>query len=158
MPGIAVPLDNIAHVIQVALTPVFMLSGLGTLLNVFTARLARVTDHAEHAAELLRDPSSEEQALPLRDHLVRLRRRTLALDVAVALGVVGAAAISGATFVLFVGALRNAEVAWVLFVLFGLAVSCTIGALTAFLVETLLSWHGLKTEGPLPRPKQLTKS
>src|SRR5271163_926678 len=37
MPGsIAnVPLDSIAHVIQVALTPVFLLSGIGALLNVF---------------------------------------------------------------------------------------------------------------------------
>ena len=29
-------LDNIAHIIQVALTPVFLLSGIATLLNVFS--------------------------------------------------------------------------------------------------------------------------
>ena len=34
------PLDNIAHVIQVALTPVFLLSGIGALLNVVRTRLA----------------------------------------------------------------------------------------------------------------------
>ena len=28
-------LDTIAHIIQVALTPVFLLSGIATLLNVF---------------------------------------------------------------------------------------------------------------------------
>jgi hypothetical protein len=32
--------DSIAHIIQVALTPVFLLSGIGTLLNVFNTRLA----------------------------------------------------------------------------------------------------------------------
>ena len=29
-------LDTIAHIIQVALTPVFLLSGIATLLNVFS--------------------------------------------------------------------------------------------------------------------------
>ena len=54
---------------------------------------------------------------------------------------------------MFVGALRDAAVAWALFLMFGAAVACTICALTAFLAETVLSWHGLRHEGPLPRPK-----
>jgi hypothetical protein len=33
------PLDTVAHIIQVALTPVFLLSGIATLLNVFSTRL-----------------------------------------------------------------------------------------------------------------------
>lgn len=37
-------LDLVAHVIQVALTPIFLLSGIATLLNVFATRLARVAD------------------------------------------------------------------------------------------------------------------
>ena len=40
-------LDTIAHIIQVALTPVFLLSGIATLLNVFSTRLARVADRVE---------------------------------------------------------------------------------------------------------------
>ena len=148
-----VPLENVAHVIQVALTPVFLLSGVGTLLNVFTTRLARVTDHMEHAEELLRAQPGSPDAATLRGHLHRLRRRTLALDVAVALGALGGGATAVATLTLFVGALRNAAVAWTLFLMFGAAVVCTIGALTAFLAETVLSWHGLRDEGPLPRPK-----
>ena len=37
-------LDDATHLIQVALTPVFLLSGIGALLNVFAGRLARVAD------------------------------------------------------------------------------------------------------------------
>ena len=47
MPGTLTPdspLDLVAHVIQVALTPIFLLSGIATLLNVFATRLARVAD------------------------------------------------------------------------------------------------------------------
>ena len=148
-----VPLENVAHVIQVALTPVFLLSGIGTLLNVFNTRLARVTDHMEHSEELLRAQPDGPEAARLRAHLHRLRRRTFTLDVAVALGAIGGGATAAATLTLFVGALRNAAVASALLLMFGAAVACTVGALTAFLAETVLSWHGLRDEGSLPRPK-----
>ncbi|TXM92579.1 DUF2721 domain-containing protein, partial [Methylobacterium sp. WL116] len=54
-------LDGIAHIIQVALTPVFLLSGVATLLNVFGARLARVSDQAERASSLLAGASEAER-------------------------------------------------------------------------------------------------
>jgi len=144
------PIDNVAHVIQVALTPVFLLSGIGTLLNVFNTRLARVSDHTEHTAELLRaDPDSDEAAM-LRMHLRRLRHRVLALDVAIALGAIGGAATCGAALALFVGVLHDSTTTSVLFLMFGLALGCTVGALAAFIGDSLLAWHGLTTEGALP--------
>ena len=36
---------------------------------------------------------------------------------------------------------------------FGFALGCVVGALVAFLADTLLAWHGLRKEGPLPHPK-----
>jgi Protein of unknown function (DUF2721) len=125
----AVPLDNIAHVIQVALTPVFLLSGIGALLNVFNTRLARVSDHVSHTTDLLvADPQGEDAAL-MRSHIRRLRRRVLALDAAILLAALGGATTCGAAFTLFVGATRNANTAFVLLLLFGSALGCTVAAL-----------------------------
>ncbi len=146
------PVEGVARVIQVALTPVFLLSGIGTVLNVLTTRVARVTDHLEHLAELLEEGGSTPV---LRAHIRRLRRRVVALDLAVAMGVAGAAATCGATFALFVGALRDETAATYLFVLFGAAILFTLGALAAFLFETVQSWDGIQSEGPLPRPKRV---
>lgn len=157
-PELDVPLESIAHIIQVALTPVFLLSGIGSLLNVFTTRLARITDHAEHAAELLRASDDAAERERLQSLLGQLSRRTFALDVAVALGTVGAAATGGATFTLFLGALRDTMVASALFFLFGGAVVCTTIALGAFLTETLLAWRELRAEGPLPRPPTIIRA
>lgn len=42
-------LDTIAHIIQVALTPVFFLTGIATLLNVFSTRLGRVSDRVHYS-------------------------------------------------------------------------------------------------------------
>src|ERR1700683_1394989 len=45
--------DSVAHVIQIALTPVFLLSGIASLLGVLSTRLARVADRVDALAEQL---------------------------------------------------------------------------------------------------------
>ncbi len=146
-------LDNVAHVIQVALTPVFLLSGIGTLMNLFNTRLARVSDHREHTADLLRAETDEAEQTRLLRHLMRLHNRTIVLDASILLGAVGGASTCGAAFVLFLGSMRNTAIATWLFVLFGLALGCTALALLAFLLDSVLAWVGLQREGSLPHPK-----
>jgi hypothetical protein len=53
-------LDTIAHIIQLALTRVFLLWGIATLLNVFSTRLARVADRVEAITKAL-DSSDPDQ-------------------------------------------------------------------------------------------------
>ncbi|MGD0108800.1 MAG: DUF2721 domain-containing protein [Rhodopila sp.] len=145
--------DSVAHVVQVALTPVFLLSGIGALLNVFNTRLSRVSDHREHVAELLRSELGDDERARLRSHAVRLARRTIALDASILLCAGGGASTCGAAFVLFLGSMRDTAIASSLFVLLGLALGCTACALVAFVVDSLLAWHGLHREGPLPSRK-----
>jgi hypothetical protein len=144
------PVGSIAHIIQVALTPVFLLSGIGTLLNVFNTRLGRVSDHREHVYELLRGDGEEADKMWLRAHLQRLRRRTLVLDISVVTGAMGGAATCGAAFVLFLGESREPAIASSLFWLFAVALGCTVLSLLAFVADSILAWHGLRREGPLP--------
>ncbi len=155
LPGAALSdaVDSVAHVVQVALTPVFLLSGIGTLLNLFNTRLSRVSDHREHIDELLHSDAEDLDRIRLGAHLVRLRHRTMVLDSAMILGGTGGASTCGAALVLFLGSLRNNVIATWLFVLLGLALGCTAFALVMFLVDSILAWHGLRQEGPLPRPK-----
>jgi len=138
-------LDIVAHIIQVALTPVFLLSGIATLLNVFSTRLARVADRVDALSKEIEGADADE-ANALSAPLAYLQRRSLALDVAVVLGAVGGAATCAAVLALFVGALRNATVATVLFSLFGIAVGCALGAIVAFTVEMLMASVGIRTE------------
>lgn len=145
--------DSIAHIVQVALTPVFLLSGIGTLLNVFNTRLSRVSDHRAYVTTLLRGEADADQQAWLRAHLVRLRRRTLVLDSSVVLGAIGGASTCGAAFVLFLGSMRDTAIANWLYLLFGLALGCTACALVTFLADSVLAWHGLRREGSLPHPR-----
>ena len=134
-------LDEAAHLIQVALTPVFLLSGIAALLNVFAGRLARVADQlAALTAAIQKDAASPEQ----NEQLLLLRRRSLILDVAVVLATGGTAATCLAIMTLFLFALSNKAIASVLLLFFGLAVFCTLGSVVAFGAEMVLSNRAMR--------------
>lgn len=132
-----------AHLIQQALTPVFLLSAIAALLGVFSTRLARVSDQVDRAAAEL-DTAGEPQAARLRARLVQLRRRSLALDAAGGLATLGGAATGCSILVLFVGSLRAWAAQTALTACFTTGVACTIGALVAFLTEMLMASRGVR--------------
>ena len=139
------PLDTIAHVIQVALTPVFLLSGIATLLNVFATRLTRVADQVDAAAVAVLSADAE-QAKQLSVKLVRLHRRSIVLDFAVVLGAIGGASTCAAVFALFLSEVREATMATLMFLLFGLAVICALGAIAAYTIEMMLAGMAIRDE------------
>ncbi len=145
------PVEDVAHIIQVALTPVFLLSAIGTLLNLFNTRLVRVSDHLTQAYEQLgaAAPALEPR---LQRRTARLRRRIIVLDTAVALAGVGGAATCGAAFALFLGGVRNQTSATWLIVLFGAALLCIVASLMSFLADSVLAWHGRRPGERVPGP------
>jgi hypothetical protein len=58
-----------ARAIQLALAPVFLLTGIAGLLNVMTARLGRIIDRGRHLTEA----SQENLALPPQERANKLR-------------------------------------------------------------------------------------
>jgi hypothetical protein len=134
-------LDAAIHLIQVALTPVFLLSGIAALLNVYAGRLARVSDRLDAMSKELRHG---ETAASTKDEVRRLHRRSLMLDAAVVLGTAGAAATCVAILTLFLFALSNRAIAGVLVVSFGLAILCTLGSVAAFGAEMMVSNYAMR--------------
>jgi hypothetical protein len=96
--------ESVAHVIQVALTPVFLLSGIASLLGVLSTRLARVADRVDALAEQL-EAGEPIDRRKLQRRLAYLRRRSHVLDAAVMMGTLGGVATSCAGLLLFVGTL-----------------------------------------------------
>lgn len=128
----ALTLDSVVHLIQVALTPVFLLSGIAALLNVFATRLARVSDRLDSLTD---DQSAE---IPL------LHIRSLVLDAAVVLATLGAASTCIAILTLFLFEISNRTVAAILLAFFGIAIICTLGAVAAYGCEMLISSRGMR--------------
>jgi hypothetical protein len=130
-------IDSAAHVIQMALTPVFLLSGIAALLNVFANRLGRVADQADR---LSNTPSE-----PARDRRLRvLRFRASCLDWAVVLAALAGAFTCGAVLTLFLGEIHIQGAAQILFACFGMAILLSMLSLTAFVWEMLLAARGVR--------------
>jgi hypothetical protein len=134
---------DLAGIVQVALTPVFFLTAIAALLNVFSTRLGRVADHVDRMTEELEMADANRSAL-LMVQLAYLRRRSHLLDAAVVLAAIAGTAICCAGFALFLGALREQAAAPILVFLFGTGLLCTIGALAVFLIEMLMASRGLR--------------
>jgi hypothetical protein len=130
-------LEAAAHVVQLALTPVFLLSGTATLLGVFAARLARVADRV--------DMLSQETKDPIRDELLALLRlRSHVLDVAVVLSALAGGLTCVTVLILFLGEVRGAAAARLLYLAFGGAIVLTMASLVAFVIEMLLAARGVR--------------
>src|SRR5258706_3349492 len=67
-------ITDIAHGIQLAVAPVFLLSGVGVTLTVLTNRLARIIDRARSLESSLAT-TAEPAAARMRDELRVLSRR-----------------------------------------------------------------------------------
>ncbi len=130
-------LEGAAHVVQLALTPIFLLTGLASLLNVFSTRLGRVADRVDRL-------TSDAAAHPRQLGILRLRSRVL--DVAVILVASAGGLTCCAALALFLGALRNGHGGMLLFALFGAALVLSVLALAAFVLETLLSGRSIREQ------------
>ncbi len=128
-----VTLEAAAHIVQMALTPVFLLSGIAALLNVFAGRLGRVADQTDALAAEPEDSGGRDSRLRV------LRMRSHAMDWAVVLAALAGALTCGAILTLFLGEVLGKGAATTLFLLFGGAIILTMGALVAYVVEMLLA-------------------
>ncbi|MGL4313644.1 MAG: DUF2721 domain-containing protein [Sphingomonas sp.] len=129
---------TIAQTIQLSLSPVFMLAGIGAVLNVISLRLARVVDRAR-ALEALHPRSTG----PEHDrHVWELRlldRRMSVINAALVLCVSSAIATCSVVALLFIAELMHLHIGSIVAVIFVLAMAMLVAGLLAFLWEVHLS-------------------
>ncbi|ANK77063.1 DUF2721 domain-containing protein [Ensifer adhaerens] len=128
---------DLASIVQTALAPVFLLAGTAGFVGVYEMRLGRVSDRLNAIQE------KGERGGGRRTQLDYLRRRTLALEIAVALGTFAAICTGWAILNLLAGALQFGFREENLFWFFGGAILSLIGSLVAFLVEMLIAGRSM---------------
>ncbi len=139
------PLADIAHLIQLSVAPVFLLTAVGTSLGVFSTRLGRIVDRARVLAERARALSGPEAEAAQAEVEVLLRRRRL-VNLAITCGTTAALMVSGVIGAAFLGFLLGWRVSWAVAFLFVAAVAFLMGALLLFLREVLLAAAHVRAE------------
>src|ERR1051325_4056600 len=123
-----------AHGIQLAVAPVFLLSGVGVTLTVLTNRLARIIDRARSLESSL--PALPEGAAGrVHGELGVLARRARLIHRAITLSTTCALLICVVIVALFAGVALGRDLSGLIVVLFIAGLCAFIGALVAFLLE-----------------------
>lgn len=138
------PIDQglpvIAHAIQLAIAPVFLLTGIAGLLGVMANRLARVIDRARMFEQSWRglDQPAREAA---RIELASLERRRRLASWAINFCTAAALLVCLVIVSLFIEEFMTVNLRWLAGGLFVLAMLAVVGGLASFLREVYLATH-----------------
>ncbi|MFN8574727.1 MAG: DUF2721 domain-containing protein [Gemmatimonadaceae bacterium] len=127
-------ISDIAHSIQLAVAPVFLLTGVATTLTVLTNRLARIIDRARYLEGVLAGTATLTPA-EVREELQVLSRRARLVHRAITMATSCALLICLVIVTLFVGVAMNRDATLLIVVLFVLALAAFIAGLLLFLLE-----------------------
>jgi hypothetical protein len=130
----------IAHAIQLAIAPVFLLTGIAGLLNVMAARLARVIDRARFLEQGWHAMDARARAIA-RVEVGNLERRRRVCSWSINFSTVAALLICIVIVALFVEEFFQKDLKWLAGALFVAAMVALIGGLTCFLREVYLATH-----------------
>ncbi len=134
---------SIAHAIQLAVAPVFLLTGIGAVLNVLANRLSRIIDRArvlQTNLPLARPPDHEAMQRELRLLSQRARLINWSISLCTACALLICAVIS----ILFAGEYLDFDFAAPLGLLFVTAMLMLFTALLSFLREVYVATRNLR--------------
>jgi hypothetical protein len=136
MTGVDLQTENVAKLIQLALGPVFLLSGVGITLSMLTQRLARIVDRAR---------TLEDQRERATDKDLRaIFRRTKYINSAIALSTISALLTTLVVTLLFASEFTRLAIGGTVAVLFSAAMICLSLAFLMFLIEVRIAVNTLR--------------
>ena len=143
--------DSLLPMIQLAITPVILITGLGSLMLTMTNRLGRIVDRTRILAGQARTATGEERA-HIASQLRILYDRAGLVRMAVSLATMSMIVSGLLVVAIFLSALLRIEAGALLLGLFVAAVGLLLGALVYFLrdINRALNALGLEVRRALP--------
>ena len=136
-------ISDIANAIHLAVAPVFLLTGIGSLLVVMTNRLARVIDRARLLEGRLENAAPQDVA-GITAHLGILSRRAKLINLAITCCTMTALLICSVIAVLFSGSFVRFNITTPVALLFIMAMLLLVMGLLWFLREVFLATANLR--------------
>jgi hypothetical protein len=129
---------DITHVIQLAIAPVFLLTAVGTIISVMSARLGRAVDRIRLLEYRLREMNDTDAKEAHRD-LSLLARRMRLIYIAIGLAVICAILVSMLIAITFIDAFLAIDLSRIVGLLFIIAMFAFIASLVIFLREIFVA-------------------
>lgn len=133
-------ITDVAHVIQLAVAPVFLLTGIGAILSVLINRLGRVVDRFRQLEKL-----PVEVADAARSEMARLSRRARMVHWAIGFCTGSALLVCIVIATLFVGSVTGMQTPALIATLFITAMLSLVAGLLCFLREIALAKGSIHT-------------
>jgi hypothetical protein len=138
-------INELIPVLQMAISPVILISGVGLLLLSMTNRLGRTIDRARLLSAQI-DTVSGDTRDQLSNQIVILWKRARIIRRGILLAILSALSSALLIIFLFLMALLRADTGWPLILLFVACIASLIGALITFILDIDLSLSALKLE------------
>ena len=142
VPAYSPALLTVAQTIQLSLSPVFMLAGIGALLNVLAGRLSRVIDRSR-AVEQLHPRSTGPEHDRHVNELRLLDKRITIINAGLMLAVASAVLTCAVVALLFIATLARLHIGQYVAGAFILAMVLLISSLVSFMVEVRVSLRAI---------------
>ena len=139
-----VSITTVAHVIQLAVAPVFLLTGVGTILNVMTNRLSRIVDRFRVLESS--SPNADEQQSRQAEMQV-LAHRERVIYWAISLCTLSALLICVVIVTLFVGSVMGVQLSTAIALFFIVAMLALIGGFLSLLREIYIATGSIHRVG-----------
>lgn len=149
MPNLTVEFGDVAHAIQLALAPVFLLTGIAGILNVMAGRLSRIIDRGRHLTER-EFPPAVRNSPTFRIELENLEFRRHLASSAITACTLSALLICTVIATLFIEVLLQARMQWVVGALFTGSTLTLVVGLFYFLREVHLATKTVRIPGATP--------
>jgi hypothetical protein len=133
----------IAHLIQLAIAPVFLLAGIGSILNVLAQRLARAVDRARRIAAEFDGLGEKDREIAVAELQVLDRRMTIA-NLAISCCTASALFVCMVVAIMFVADLAEFHFGRIVAYLFIVTMGLLIAGLLLFLYEVRLAMRSIR--------------
>lgn len=150
---ISLQLGDVSHIIQLAIAPVFLLTGVGTNLSVLTSRLARIIDRARVVENLLQTNAT----VGLEEELVELFQRSHLINRAITLSTACGLLICLVIASLFVGDAMGLNLDKLIAGLFVGGILSLIGSFIYFMSEIIVATRTLERQHQRDRIRHLQR-
>ena len=136
-------LTQLIPILQLAVGPVILISGVGLLLLTMTNRFGRLLDRSRL---LNRERPPADLVEAVQEQIAILHRRAAILRLAIIFGATTVLLVAVLILVLFITALLQIEAGWLIVALFCLSQVSLIGAMVAFIRDMNLSLLAVRLE------------